>query len=113
MKVKQAQNNRQMYKLFSVSGIIKNWFHSEELVDMRSVHFAHLHDLDPGTLVEVTIIQASRAETGWQTVASLSSKPTVCKCKGNCTTKKCCCRKVGIECGTKCHPDNRSCKNSK
>lgn len=105
-----GQGNRPMYKVYSVAGVIKNWFRAEELIDMRTVHFPALQSVDQLSLQDVSLIHASRHATGWQTSAKAG---TVCKCKGNCTSKRCCCRKAGVPCSTKCHPDTHaSCKNT-
>ena len=97
-----------MYKVYCPAGIIKNWFRGEELVDMNSIAFPHLNDVDPHDLPEVTLIQASRASTRWQNKAVAR---TVCQCKGACQTRRCPCKGAKLSCCTKCHPKGKQCKN--
>ena len=95
------------YKLSSATGIIKTRFQSQDLIEMKSVHFPSLETVDPTQLPEITFIQASRDNTKWKTPAPDRSR---CSCKGSCITNKCRCKKAGLKCSTKCHPSNQ-CQN--
>ena len=95
------------YKLYSATGIIKTRFQSQDLIEMKSVHFPSLETVDPTQLPEITLIQASRDNTKWKTPAPDGSR---CSCKGSCITNKCRCKKAGLKCSTKCHPSNQ-CQN--
>ncbi|CAG8782361.1 22272_t:CDS:1, partial [Gigaspora rosea] len=35
---------------------------------------------------------------------------SICKCKSNCDTNKCRCKKSGVGCGSKCH-SGKTCNN--
>ena len=50
-----------MYKVYCASGKLVNWFRGEELFDMKTVVFPSLNATDASKLVEITLIQASRA----------------------------------------------------
>ena len=95
------------YKLYTATGIIKTCFQSLDLIELKSVHFPSLEAADPTQLPEITLIQACRDNTKWQTPAPDGSK---CSCKGSCITNKCHCKKAGLKCSTKCHPSNQ-CQN--
>ena len=68
----------------------------------------------------------SPAELGWRIddagniCPQLTTLPTMvdeciplitCSCKGNCSTKRCSCRKAGLECTLACHPKQDHCLN--
>ncbi len=52
---------------------------------------------------DVSLITAMRFETTYNRTASSTSGPSLCNCKGTCLSKRCLCRKQGIDCATKCH----------
>ena len=87
------------YRLYCATGILKTRYTSVDLVNMKQIHFPALEAVDPETLDETTVIQASR-ENGRYTAAPSGS---VCSCKGSCITNRCRCKKANIKCSTKCH----------
>ncbi|KAK7097055.1 KRAB-A domain-containing protein 2-like [Littorina saxatilis] len=110
---KPVGGQRHLYKLYSATGILGPWIAGEELSDLRSVHFESLNEVNPDLLEEISLIKACRLSVKWRDTGSrVPSGASVCKCKGPCTTKRCCCRKAGLECGTKCHTDSKACKNT-
>lgn len=107
VKDKLVRAGTTLYRIYSASGIIKNCFKSDDLADLKSVAFPALDNADPATLPEITVVTAAR-----QNVAATSKELTsVCGCKGRCNTLKCKCKKSKLQCSTKCHPSNVSCKN--
>ena len=56
---------RKLYKLYSVSGILKNTFNREEMVAMNNVHFSGITSIEPSNLEETSGVQASRQSTNW------------------------------------------------
>ena len=46
--------------------------------------------------------------TNWQASKKVHD---VCQCKGSCITNRCCCKKRGIKCSTKCHINSMACQN--
>ena len=44
----------------------------------------------------------------WQ---ATKSSHNVCKCKGSCINNRCCCKKAGLKCGSKCHVGSLCCQN--
>lgn len=98
-----------VYRVYCPTGIVKNWFRGVELVDMSSVVLPHLNVVNPQTLKEVSLIQASRSSTGWQNRGAVAR--SVCTCTGACMTKRCPCKDAKLACGTKCHPHSKKCKN--
>lgn len=95
------------YKLYTSGGTLRQTFKSEDLVDLRNIHFPELQDVDIDSLMEISVIQASRLHTSW------ASKGTpVCTCKGNCSSVKCKCKRARVPCSTKCHRASvGSCRN--
>ena len=83
-------------------------FTGEEMVSMNNVHFPELVSIDPSDLEEVLIVQASRQSTNWQ---ASKKHHDVCQCKGSCINNRCCCRKKGVKCSTKCHVGSMVCQN--
>ena len=77
----------------------ENSFKSEDLADMQNVHFPLLRDVDIQNLEEITVIAASRQNTG-----RTDKRATVCTCKGKCVNNKCKCKRTGVPRSTKCHP---------
>ena len=102
------KNDIKCYRIYSATGKLKNTFTGEELVDMKNVVFPVLATVDPSSLEEVSIVQASRGATNWQ---SSKKGHDVCQCKGSCITNRCCCKKKGIKCSTKCRVSSMSCQN--
>ena len=74
----------------------------------ENVTFPSLSSADPSNLEEVSLVQASRATTNWQASKKVHD---VCQCKGSCITNRCCCKKRGIKCSTKCHINSMACQN--
>ena len=103
-----VKNGKKFYRIYSASGILKNKFTGEELADMKNVTFPSLSSADPSNLEEVSLVQASRATTNWQASKKVHD---VCQCKGSCITNRCCCKKRGIKCSTKCHINSMACQN--
>lgn len=96
------------YQIYCASGIIKGRCLASDLVNLEHVHVPALHDVNPETLPETSMINACRTNTRWKTTATES----VCFCKGSCITNKCRCKKAGLKCSTKCHPsDHTVCQN--
>ena len=87
------------YQLYCASGILKTRYTSVDLVSMQQVRFPALEEVDPDTLGETTVIQASRENGRWTAAPSGS----VCSCKGSCITNRCRCKKAQLKCSTKCH----------
>ena len=87
------------YKVYTRGGILKNSFKSEDLVDMRNVHFPFLQDIDNQNPQEIAVIQASRQNAGWTAKGA-----TVCTCNGKCANNKCQRKRAGVPYSTKCHP---------
>ena len=110
-KVLSVKSNvRCAYKLYTASGILSVNYSSDDLLDLRHVVFPELDNLDPTDLKEVSVIRASRGYSGW---CSSTTDISLCSCTGSCITKRCRCRKAGIECSTKCHSSNSSCCQNK
>ena len=86
------------YQLYCASGILKTRYTSVDLVSMQH-RFPALEEVDPETLSETTVIQASRENGRWTAAPSGS----VCSCKGSCITNRCRCKKAQLKCSTKCH----------
>ena len=53
------------YKVYTRARLQKNSFKSEDLVNMRNMHFSLLQDINIQNLEEITVFQASRQNTGW------------------------------------------------
>ena len=105
----KVRNKSNVYKVYTQAGIIKTHFSGTELVSMKNVTFPALNSTDPSQLDEITVIQASRFNSKWQARSAVNS---VCASKGSCVTKRCCCRKGGNKCTSKCHAGNTSvCQN--
>ena len=83
---------------YTREGMVKNSLKPEDLVDVGNVHSPLLQETDIRTLEEITVIQASRQNTGWT-----ANGATVCTCKGKCVNNKCKMQKAGVPCSTKCH----------
>ncbi len=88
-KILEKINNN--YQLRSQFGVI-NIFYSQGEIDPLGVNqFSELDSIPTNT---ITVREAARL----QNVGLTSS--TICNCKGNCNSKKCCCRKMGNNCGS-------------
>jgi len=98
-KILEKINNQ--YRLGSQFGII-NVFYSPGEIDPLGVNqFPELDTIPTNT---ITVREAARLQNVGLTTG------TICNCKGNCNSKKCCCRKIGNNCGSRCH-GGRQCQN--
>ena len=89
------------YRLGSQFGII-NVFYSQGEIDPLGVkQFPELETIPTNT---ITVREAARLQNVGLTTG------TICNCKGNCNSKKCYCRKMGNNCGSRCH-SGRQCQN--
>ena len=107
---KITEGSNTLYKLYAASGILKNYFSSDDICDMRNVCFPALQELDATTLEEISVIKASKINSNWNATAVQS--PTICSCKSSCVSNKCKCKKAGLKCSTKCHKGiDNNCQN--
>jgi hypothetical protein len=98
-KILEKINNQ--YRLGSQFGII-NIFYSPEEIDPLGVNqYPELETIPTNT---ITVREAARL----QNVASTTG--SICNCKGNCNSNRCHCRKMGNNCGSRCH-GGRQCQN--
>ena len=98
-KILEKINNQ--YRLGSQFGII-NVFYSPGEIDPLGV--SQFPELDTIPMNTITVREAARLQNVGLTTG------TICNCKGNCNSKKCCCRKMGNNCGSRCH-GGRQCQN--
>ena len=81
---------------------IINVFYSQGEIDPLGVkQFPELETIPTNT---ITVREAARLQNVGLTTG------TICNCKGNCNSKKCYCRKMGNNCGSRCH-SGRQCQN--
>ena len=99
MQYTEYSTQKKACKTCGASGILKTRYTSVDLVSIQQVRFPALEEVDPETLSETTVIQASKENGRW-TVAPSGS---VCSCKGSCITNRCRCKKAQLKCSTKCH----------
>ena len=100
-------NVRCPYKLYTPSGILYVNYSADDMLDLRQVVFPGLENLDATNLKEASLIKASRDCSGWNNAATDSS---LYSCSGSCINKRCKCRKAGLKCSTKCHPNSTCCQ---
>ncbi len=81
-------------KLGTAAGKIDVTFRQEQLVKVNGRKRSF--DVPDGS---VSLIKAMRFESSYSTTSSAS----LCACRGTCLTKRCPCRKGGVDCATKCH----------
>ena len=89
------------YQLGSQFEII-NIFYSQRKIDPFGVkQFPELKIIPTNTITvrEAACLQNVGSTTG-----------TICNCKGNCNSKKCYCKKMRNNCGSRCH-GGRQCQN--
>ena len=101
-------NVRCPYKLYTPSGILNVNYSSDDMLDLRHVVFSGLENLDARNLKEVSLIKASRDCSGW---SNATTDTSLCSCSESCINKQCKCRKAGLKCSTKCHPNSTCCQN--
>ena len=107
-QVRTDTNMKKQYKLYSATGVIKNWFGPMDLMDINNANFPDLNQVDPNMLPIITIVQASRGASNWQ--SGPQAGPNICNCKGSCINNRCCCKKAGLKCLSKCHTSH-ACQN--
>lgn len=99
-------NHQNRYSLASADGIISTAFTSADLIDLTQTTSTELRNIDPSTLPEISIIQASHTYTKYRTI-------TACKCSKTCANGRCPCKKRRIPCCSKCHGGkNLPCSNA-
>jgi len=87
--------------LGSKFGIINVYYSPGEIEPLGTVCFPELDNLPSN---KISVREAARLQsTGPATGA-------ICNCKSNCNSNKCRCKKVGGNCGSRCH-GGRSCQN--
>jgi hypothetical protein len=98
------QNSKKMnnqYQLGSKFGIINILYSSGELDPLGTEQFPEL-DVIPTD--EITVREAARLQNVGSTTGS------ICNCKGDCNSNRCCCKKIRKNCGSRCH-SGRQCQN--
>ena len=102
---KYTKNDETLYTVATQNGIIKERFDQMALLDLTTANFASLRAMDTDQLPTISFIQASQIYTNFKSIET-------CKCSGNCSTNRCCCKKNNRKCCTKCHSDKSAkCKN--
>src|SRR5436305_2681393 len=97
--IEATENNN--YLLGLKFGIINVYYSPGEIEPLGTMHFPKLDHLPSN---KISVREAARLQsTGPVTGA-------ICNCKGNCDNSRCCCRKVGKKCESRCH-GSRSCQN--
>jgi len=97
--VEVTENNN--YLLGSKFGIINVYYSPGEIEPLSTMHFPELENLPSN---KISVREAARLQsTGPVTGA-------ICNCKGNCDNSRCRCKKVGKNCGSRCH-NGHSCQN--
>jgi len=99
-KIMEVTENNQ-YILGSKHGIINIYYSPGEIEPLGTKDFAELNNI-PSNKVSV------REAAHFQSTGTVTG--IICNCKSNCNSKKCCCKKSGKNCGSKCH-NGRSCQN--
>jgi hypothetical protein len=95
LEVKNVNDSKSVYKIFSKDGILKIYYSDEDLVDVRTVCFPGLNSTDPNLLLEISHIQACQKN---RTVNETVNLVCTCNCAGKCNTMRCSCRKSKIPC---------------
>ncbi|KAK7097700.1 hypothetical protein V1264_004638 [Littorina saxatilis] len=103
----EQHGSETFYKVYTNGGLLKNKFKAVDMVDLRNVHFSQLQNVDVESLSEISVIKASRIVTHWTAKGS-----TACSCRGKCHNRKCKCKRAGLPCLTKCHPQSTTCTNT-
>jgi hypothetical protein len=99
-KVIEITENNQCV-LGSKFGIINIYYSPGEIEPLGTIHFPELDNLPSN---KISVREAARLQsTGPATGA-------ICNCKSNCNSNKCRCKKVGGNCGSRCH-GGRPCQN--
>ncbi|KAF0555786.1 retrotransposon nucleocapsid protein [Gigaspora margarita] len=98
-KIMKKENDK--YQLGSKFGVIDICFSAGELDFLNAAEFPEL-DIIPPTRISVR--KASRL----QSARAMSS--SICNCKGECNSNRCCCKKNSSKCTSRCH-GGRSCQN--
>src|SRR5437762_1997049 len=80
---------------------INVYYSPGEIEPLGTMHFPELENLPSN---KISVREAARLQsTGPVTGA-------ICNCKGNCDNSRCRCKKVGKNCGSRCH-NGHSCQN--
>jgi len=82
------------YRLGSQFGVINVFYSAGEIDPLGVNQFPELETIPLNT---ITVREAARLQN-----VGLNSG-TICNSKGNCNSKKCYCRKMGNNCGSRCH----------
>ncbi|GES75221.1 KRAB-A domain-containing protein 2-like [Rhizophagus clarus] len=99
-KVLEITKNNQ-YVLGSKFGIINVHYSPREIEPLGTIDFPELNNLPSN---KISVREAAHLQsTGLVTGA-------ICNCKSNCNNNKCRCKKVGQNCGSRCH-SGRPCQN--
>ncbi|GES80335.1 KRAB-A domain-containing protein 2-like [Rhizophagus clarus] len=99
-KVLEIIKNNQ-YVLGSKFGIINMHYSPGEIEPLDTIDFSELNNLPSN---KISVKEAAHLQsTGLVTEA-------ICNCKSNCNNNKCYCKKVGQNCGSRCHSDH-PCQN--
>jgi hypothetical protein len=97
-----GKTNHGQYRLGSKFGIIGVLYSSGELEPLGVNQFPELETIPMDK--KISLREAARL----QNIGAMTS--TICNCKGSCDNKRCCCKKVGNNCGSRCH-GGRQCRN--
>ena len=93
-----------MYRLRCKYGVLQTCFHAGDLEQFKGTHRIPVNGWEQQA--RVTVREAARHASPWN-----SFTKNRCNCKpGTCDTRKCHCKKTGIECSTHCHKGER-CEN--
>ena len=97
-------NDTFKYRLGCMSGILNNLYCAGELDPLGVTECPELEHIPTDN---ISVREAARNQSSSNTNMLTGS---ICKCKSNCNTNKCRCKKSGVKCGSKCH-SGKSCNN--
>jgi hypothetical protein len=89
------------YRLGCKFGVINVLYSAGEIEPLGTEQFPELDEI---LTEEITLREAARLQNVGMTTGS------ICNCKGICNSNKCCCKKKGNVCGSRCHGGNQ-CQN--
>jgi hypothetical protein len=98
---KVLEKINEKYRLGSQFGVINVFYSHGEIDPLGVEQFPELEIIPTNT---ITVREAARLQSVGLTTG------TICNCKGNCNSRKCNCRKMGNNCGSRCH-GGRQCQN--
>ncbi|CAB4403992.1 unnamed protein product [Rhizophagus irregularis] len=95
--MEKTENNK--YSLGSKFGIIGMYYSASKLKPLGTETFPELEVIP---LNKISIREAAHLQSAGLVLEG------ICNCKGECNSNKCCCKKAGGDCNSRCH-NGRSC----